>query len=122
MSLPDATSILKRAREEEEDPPVTIDDVYRDVVSVISKEHPVDLCDGEGIYIGVSNVPRLKHITPFGRQYLFRKVAKQRGYVVIVEIKDNGNWVDVPSYVWDWDDFYQSTYDGLLSVWIRIDE
>ena len=81
MSLPDATSILKRAREEEEDPPVTIDDVYRDVVSVISKEHPVDLCDGEGIYIGVSNVPRLKHITPFGRQYLFRKVAKQRGYV-----------------------------------------
>lgn len=118
MSLPSASSILKRAREDTS-LSKKIDDVYAEVIKKITKCSPVTLCK-KGCIMHQSLFEN--RCDPSELQQVYKRIAKTKGYVVLVQFNQNGDFIPVPEYVWDWEDFWQTPINRLNTVCIRVEE
>lgn len=119
MSLPSASSIIKRARQD--NPSDQLEKAYQAIVALIKETDPGTLCNGEGIEVYSAKIKELENFTVDEAQTLFGRVARNSGYIVSALVgKDD--WVDVPAHIWAWPDFWKCSYDHFRNVWIRVEE
>lgn len=120
MSLPDAKTILKRAREEARPETDFVSIAYKAVCAYLNDRSPVELVSG--VLINTDVVPALKNVSWSKKANVFRLIAKTPGYVVCVTLKEEEDAnIPVPVCVWDWEYFYECVYDGFDRVMVRVE-
>ena len=65
-------------------------------------------------------VPLLRALGPAERQRVFQLVANTPGYSVSVRMSEDAQLI-VPAFVFDWDEFWQATYDHFEYVTILLE-
>ena len=134
ISLPTRESIIARKKPAPEvvsppepvrDSEVLIEAALEYFASYIERSDPDVLTDEQGIVF--DEFSKTKH-QPFyslnltERQEVLKRIASTPGYIISVPFQENYNFLQVPKYVFDWDELGTLTYNHLGSFAVEISE
>lgn len=106
-TLPDAEKIMKHVRDDKESEQCA--KAYEALCEYINSKAPFDLKDG--VEVRASFITPFHLLLPLEQQRVLKKISMEPGYVISIAVEvgitKRQIFVEIPTHVWEWRDFWK---------------